>query len=101
MRMVRFTRVNKAGDDRRQAAVSPALVRHVFERRKRGGTYIAFEDRLSTDGPDAVLFGTPVAECFDTVVKRLNRAYYCDLALRLGGFLIAAAGAVFVIWNGS
>lgn len=97
MRLVRLTRTTKDGSDERLGAVNPALVRHVYERTAGGGTYIAFEDEHTPDRPDVVPIGTPVAESFDVVVRRLNRAYYVDLTLRFGGFLLAAIAAVIAM----
>lgn len=92
-RLVKVGRITRNGIDQ-DAAVNPRLIRYVCA--DKGGTYIAFEDEYSAS-PGVTPIGVKSPESLRTVRRRLNRAYWLDIGIRVASFVVSALIVVFAI----
>ena len=75
------------------AAVNAAHVRYIF--RQGCGTYISFEDKHDSTGVTPI--GVKSPDPVNIVIRRLNRPYWVDIAVRVGSLIVSAVGVILYI----
>ena len=92
--MQKLTRTRRKTVDgkTRVAAVNVAQVLYVHPH--KGGSIIVFAEMPHEERDTIVPMGIDCPDSVDTVVRRLNRPYWIDFSIRVGGLYLAAAALV-------
>ena len=96
-RLARIKRINQKNETV-EAAVNADRVHYVYEQQHNGsrGTYITFQDGFDHDGVTPIGVHSP--EPINLVVRRLNRPYWIDLGIKVGGFLLSVVAIGVAIY---
>ena len=95
-KLTRTIRITLGGQPQ-QAAVNVGQVQYVSS--KGAGSYICF-NTISREHGVATPLGVDCAESFDEVVRRLNRPYWIDFSIRVGGLYLAALALILTLLFG-